>query len=283
MKTISTTLQRSCCATLIGLAAVTVQGATINGYYTNARFFNDMPGSTLTITPAAPIGENPATITIFDQFVGTGNNRHDVMASSDGGLTAHNHGIDDSFTFTTRLTLTAGFNSPRKEAGIRLNSPITGDMLFLVNSDNGAGEIVTFGGPFHLFGVGATGYTPGTSILLGITQIGGGDGIGGNPTTIEFFIDYGAAGLVTTGPLPWTNLEGGPLNYQVGVYAQGGNNTAGFAGIAPTGGSVNIAPPGDFIHALFTDTTYTTLVPEPGTFTLVGMGLFGLLAIRRKH
>lgn len=115
-----------------------------------------------------------------------------MLASSDGGLTAHTFNIDDSFTFTTTLTLSDGFNSPRKEAGIRISSPITGDMLFLVNSD--AGEIVTFGGPFHLFGNngGGNGYTPGTPILLGITETGGGDGSGGIPDTIEFFINYGA-------------------------------------------------------------------------------------------
>ncbi len=262
----TTCFQRCCCATLIGLAAANAQAVTIDGYYTSPRVFNDNPLSTLTITPAAPINANPATITINDQFTGafSGANRHDMLASGDGGLTAYNFGIDDSFIFTTRLTLTDGFNAPRKEAGIRINSPITGEMLFLVNSD--AGEIVTFGGPFHSFGNNGSsnGYTPGTSILLGIKQIAGGDGIGGIPDTIEFFIDNGA-GVVTTGPLVWSNLEGGPLNFQLGVYAQGGANANG-----------------DFINAVFTDTTYT-VIPEPGTFTLVGMGLFGLLAFRRKR
>lgn len=266
MKTTTTlTLLQCCCyATLVGLAAVNAQGVTINGYDTVSRVFNDNPGSTLTI-PAA-INSNPATFTIRDEFTGAfgGANRHDAWASGDGGATAYSHGIDDSFTFTTRLTLTGGFNAPRKEAGIRMFSPITGDMLFLVNSDQG--EIVTFGGPFHLFGNngGGNGYTPGSSILLGIKQTGGGDGIGGIADTIEFFIDRGA-GIVTTGPLAWSNLEGGPLSYQVGVYAQGGANASG-----------------DFVNALFTDTTYTA-VPEPGTFALVGMGVFGVLAYRRKN
>jgi len=258
----------TCLATLIGLglAAASAQADPINGYFTNPRVYNDNPGSTLTITPAAPINVNPATITIRDEWTLPAGwaNRHDVLASIDGGVTPYTFGIDDSFIFTTRLTLTDGFNSPRKEAGIRINSPITGDMLFLVNSD--AGEIVTFGGPFHLFGnnAGGNGYTPGTTILLGIKEIGGGDGIGGVPSTIEFFIDQGA-GIVTTGPLPWTDLEGGPLSFTVGVYAQGGANADG-----------------DFVNALFTDTTFTT-IPEPGTFALVGMGLLGLLAIRRKR
>ena len=256
-------------AAVIGLCLTVVNGGfaqSINGYYTSPRVFNDNPGSTLTITPTSPINANPTTININDQYTGafSGANRHDVLASSDGGVTAHTFGIDDSFVFTTRITLTDGFNGPRKEAGIRIISPITGDMLFLVNSD--AGEIVTFGGPFHLFGnnAGGNGYTPGSSILLGIRETGGGDGIGGIADTIEFFIDRGS-GIVTTGPLPWTNLEGGPLNFQVGIYAQGGANASG-----------------DFVNALFTDTTFSS-VPEPGTLALFGLGFIGLLTFRRKH
>jgi len=257
------------CCLLIGLASANgahAQANAVNGYSTSPRVFNDNSGSTLTITPASPINANPATITIRDEFTGafTGANRHDELASINGGATAYIHSIDDSFLFTTRLTLTDGFNAPRKEAGIRINSPITGDVLLIVNSD--AGEIVTFGGPtFRLFGNngGGNGYTPGTSILLGIREIGGGDGVGGVANTLEIFIDRGA-GIETTGPIAWNNLEGGPINFQVGVYAQGGANAGG-----------------DFVNALFTDTTYT-VIPEPGIFALVGMGLLGLLAIRRR-
>jgi hypothetical protein len=265
MKTSMTFLKRcTCFAAFISLAAVNTQADPINGYAISPRVFNDNSGSTLTFTPPA-VNVNPATITIHDAYTGafTGANRSDVLASTDGGATAHTFGIDDSFTFTTRLTLTDGFNSPRKEVGIRFNSSI-GDMLFLVNSD--AGEIVAFGGPFHLFGnnAGANGYTPGTSILLGVTERGGGDGVGGVADTIEFFIDRGA-GIETSGALPWTNLEGGLPSFQVGVYEQGGASATG-----------------DFVNAAFTSTTFTT-IPEPGTFALFGMGLFGLLAMRRKR
>ena len=263
-----TTCLRGCAfyATILGVALAAANGAfaQVNGYAIKPRVFNDNPGSALFFTPPA-FTANPTTISIYDGYTGAfgGANRSDVLASTDGGATAHVFGIDDSFTFTTRVTLADGSNSPRKEAGIRFNSPI-GDMLFLVNSD--AGEIVTFGGPFHLFGnnAGGNGYTPGNSILLGVREHGAGDGVGGNPSTIEFFIDRGA-GIVTTGPLPWTNLEGGLPSFTVGVYEQGGANSAG-----------------DFTQVFFANTTMVG-VPEPSTFALVGMGLFGLLALRRKR
>jgi|GEM_PF-1458919 len=247
--------------------ATAASAVNINGYKAVERVFNDDPGSTLTITPGAPINTNPADITIRDEYTGSfgGANRNDVLASADGGGLPLTHGIDDSFTLTTELTLTDGFDTPRKEAGIRINSPVTGDALFLVNSD--AGEIVTFGGgaPFAIFGnnAGGDGYTPGDTILLGITYLGAGDGVGGNASTIEFFIDRGN-GIETTGPQAWDNLEKGALAFTTGVYAQGGSSNTG-----------------DFVNAAFNNTTYT-MIPEPASLGLAGLGLLGLLATRRR-
>ena len=264
----TTTLRFTVAVAACLLIASSVQAVTINGYRATERIFNDDPGSTLTITPAAPINTNPANITIRDEFTGAfgGANRHDVLASSDGGGVPRVHGIDDSFTFTTELTLTDGFDTPRKEAGIRINSPVTGDALFLVNSD--AGEIVTFGGgaPFALLGKNSdgNGYTPGNTILLGITHIGGGDGVGGAANTIEFFADLGG-GIITTGPQPWANLEKGPLAFTVGVYAQGGSSNSG-----------------DFINAVFNNTTYT-MIPEPSSMVLAGLSMLGTLALCHRR
>ena len=108
--------------------------------------FNDFPTSTLTFTNP---GTNPGTVVIDDRnLVNAGGggfaNRHDVLVSLDGNATNANFPISQGFTISTTLTLADGSNSPRKEAGIRINSSVTGDALFIVNSD--AGEIVAFGG-----------------------------------------------------------------------------------------------------------------------------------------
>src|SRR5438093_7176087 len=101
--------------TILGLAAANTRADVINGYAINPRVFNNDPGSTLTFTPPA-IPSNPATFNIHDAYDGafSGANRSDVLASSDGGATAHTFTIDDSYIFMTRLTLTDGFNTPRK-------------------------------------------------------------------------------------------------------------------------------------------------------------------------
>ena len=249
------------------LMATYAHAANVNGYKATERVFNDDPSSTLTITPGAPINSNPANIVIHDEYTGpfSGSNRNDVLASTDGGGFPHTFSIDDSFIFTTQLTLTDGFDAPRKEAGIRINSPVTGDALFLVNSD--AGEIVTFGGgaPFGLLGKNAdgNGYTPGNTITLGIRHIASNDGSGGNPNKIEFFVDQGS-GIETTGLQDWANLEGGPVAFTVGVYAQGGSSNQG-----------------DFVNAMFENTTFT-MIPEPTSLALAGLSLVGLLGMRRR-
>jgi hypothetical protein len=196
-------------------------------------------------------------------------NRHDFRLSRDG-VNDHTFDIDTSFEFSTLVNLSAGSNAPRKEAGIRINSNITGDALFIVNTD--AGEIVAFGGgaPFKSFGNngGGNGYVPGTTILMGIRMIGAGDGAGPGQNLMEYFIDRlpgVAGGEESSGYLPWTNLEGGPLDYTMGLYGQA---------------TPNLVAGGDFLNLNFNDITY---VPEPTSAALGLIGLVGMLGLRRRR
>jgi hypothetical protein len=168
------------------------------------------------------------------------------------------------------VTLDVGFNAPRKEAGIRINSSVTGDVLLLVNSD--AGEIVAFGGgaPFHIFGSsgGGNGYTPGDTILLGISVAGSGDGPGGAPNRINYFIDrHDGMGIIESGFQPYENLEFGSTMANVGFYGQ----------VTPD--AMNMST--DFINANFDDIMYSP-IPEPASVLLAGLALLGFLAGKRK-
>ena len=132
---------------LLGTLPLVAQ-AQINSVVPEPYVFFDRSDSTLTMTASGNPGIGTGQADILDQIPASttmsGVNRHDVLLSSDGGGSAHTFSIDDSYTFSTILNLSDTNNSPRKEAGIRINAPVTGDALFIVNSD--AGEIVTFGG-----------------------------------------------------------------------------------------------------------------------------------------
>jgi hypothetical protein len=240
----------------------------INGFVSSPRVFNDIPTSTLVIVNP---GTNPDTASINDSNFGTattGANRSDILASSNGGATAASLNINQGFTISTTLTLSAGTNSPRKEAGIRINAPVTGDALFLVNTD--AGEIVAFGGgaPFHLFGnnAGGNGYVPGTPITISERYDPPGTA---NATKglITYSVNYpthpSANGSFSD---LFSNLEGGPgpSAYSFGVYEQAGP-----------------ANPTDFVNASFANLT-ASQVPEPASFTVIALGGLSLLTRRRR-
>ncbi len=251
-------------ALVVGTTAM-ARGAFVDGVKINERVFNDFPNSTLVTT------NNYSALVEFDESdYGAGGfaNRHDALLSDDAGATAKLFSIDDPFVVKAQVTLDVGATSPRKEAGIRINSPVTGDVLFLVNSD--AGEIVAFGGggPFHLFGSNGNGngYTPGDMILMQMTYQPSGGGANGVPGTVVYRVDRGN-GWESSGPLPWANLEGGPVNFNVGFYGQA---------------SPDQNDPADYMIARF-ENIMAMEVPEPASMILAAIAAAGGCVLLRRR
>ncbi|GAB4108270.1 MAG: hypothetical protein Kow00105_14790 [Phycisphaeraceae bacterium] len=221
----------------------------------NERVFNDFPNSTLVTTTG------PNSVQFDEGPFGTGGwaNRHDVMATSDGGLTDHLFQINEPFSVEANVTLDP--TDANAEAGLRLNASITGDVIFLIKNN---GEIAAFGGGAPFFSFAAPGdpdaYVPGTPIFMKMVYTPG-PGLF-QPGSVEYIIDRGN-GLESSGVLAWQNLEGGPTNHTVGMYTQ----------YSPTA-------PETTSHVV---TTFNDIVitPEPTSLALMGLG--GLAALRRKH
>jgi PEP-CTERM motif len=265
--------------------------ATANGLVVEPRVFNDFPTSTDTAningggavptpvpTPAGniPVASIPASVTLNDTNlvnVGGGGfaNRDDVIVSTNHGVTAYTGDINTGFTISANVTLnsgTSGPGTPRKEAGIRVNSGVSGDALFILDSDQG--EIVAFGAgaPFFSFRPAIEpAYTPGQTIFMKeIYTPGPGGTTGANPGTMEYIAQLLPGGpLIDSGPLLYSNLEGGPTNYQIGFYDQ----------VQPVVGN-----PTDFITASFNN--INAVVPEPASLSMLAIGGIALVGRRRS-
>ncbi len=229
----------------------------VNGVAVAERVFNDFPGSTLTIT-----NNFPTILEIRDENMVDGGfaNRHDAMVSDDGGTTPLALGTADGFDISAMVTLEVGSTAPRKEAGIRVNSGVTGDGLFIINSD--AGEIVAFGGPLPFFSFNGTfgeSYTAGDTILMRMIYRPG----EGMPGTVEYIVDVGG-GPLSSGQLDFTNLEGGIAN---------GTNVGFYGQFSPSDEN-------DFGVARYEN---IRVVPEPATAALVALGALGMIRRRTRH
>lgn len=251
-------------AAVLGLALVGATrhaAAQINGVNVQPRVFNDFPDSNLTIT-----NNYPTLVKIDDHFVtapaGKFANRHDALLSADGGATPFTFNNNQGFDVSADVTLQVGSAAPRKETGIRVNSSVGGDGLFIVNSD--AGEIVAFGGalPFFKFGdnAGGNGYTPGQTINMRLIYDAAAH-------TITYDVTQNGV-TKTSGPLAFTNLENGVID---------GSNVGFYGQFSPNANS----PSTDFGTASFQNIV-ATLVPEPTTLAGLCVAV-GALAFRRRR
>lgn len=240
-------------AAMIGMAA---SQSAFAGFElkVNERVFNDFPSSTLVTTTG------PGSVQFAEAPFGTGGwaNRHDVVATGSAGLVDHVFSISDPFSIEAEVTLAT--TDASAEAGLRMNSGVTGDVIFLIK-DNG--EIAAFGGgaPFFSFaGAGAVdGYVPGTSIFMKIVYTPGGALF--VPGTVEYIIDRGN-GLESSGVMNWDNLEGGPSVHTAGMYTQ----------------HIPSAP--ETTSAVTTTFNNVVITPEPASLGLMGLG--GLAMLRRR-
>lgn len=229
----------------------------IDGLVVNARVFNDFPASTLVI-----VNNYPALASITDgPFNSSGGgfaNRHDLVLA-DGGSPFLLQ-TSDGFDLSVTTTLDAGSLAPRKEAGIRFNSNIGGDGLFILASDNG--ESAAFGGALPFFGFGAGAYTPGTAVTMRVIYTPDDDGVAtpGDASTIEYIL-----GATSSGPIEFSNLENGFINgTQIALYGQFSPNQSNTS---------------DFGFVSFEN---ISIVPEPASLALLALGLGALLRGRRN-
>ncbi|MCS6803621.1 MAG: hypothetical protein RMM98_06590 [Acidobacteriota bacterium] len=128
-------------------------------------------------------------------------NRHDWALSEDGEEPAV-FGINDFFDFSFDLVLNGTPISPRKEAGIIIDTAIAGSGQFIVNTD--AHEVVAFGGPFPFYAFPRT-YDSGEKINMRLRYFRDTDG----KRKIQYYVTELGGQEQTSGPLEITNLEQG--------------------------------------------------------------------------
>jgi len=257
----------ACCATLIGLAAANAQGATLDSAVINTRIWNDDPSSTLTTA-----NSYPTLVEISDTPTGVGYANLHIFRLADAGV-QHPFGNNEFFSFSADLTISGAGEA---EAGLQLSPWWSKDTDGRFNFRTTDGEIAVFGGrlPFYSFTAsqGLT-YTNGVTVRVGMdynpNSLSSGD-----PATITYNLTMGA-NFYTSGPLAFD--EGNPAeDPPYGLWghlndARVGGYVQVFTGLSGAGNNVTA------------QWENISIVPEPSTFALLGLGLLPLVFRRRRN
>lgn len=230
-------------------AGAQAQVSTIDSIVVTKGEFKDIPTATVVTG-----GTYPSSFAIVEVGVSaaTGFANRDVWRFSADGTTPYTFQNTEEFNVAMDLTLTGLPGTPRKEAGFLLDS-IGGQGQFIVNTD--AHEVVAFGGPFPFYAFPAT-FDSGETIRLGIDYSW--DAVNGNGVIV-----YTAGGL-SSPALPFTNLEKGIID---------GSTLGGYFQI--------VNDPANASNAGFAMFNNIAIVPEPGTFALLALGMLPVLLRRR--
>lgn len=248
-------------AVFVGLTTVSgvCAGVTsINSAVVTTHVFNDVPNATPIV-----VNSYPSAIYLAELGVSRTNGfaNRDLWQFSANGTAPYQLQNGDYFSATFSLALTGSPISPRKEAGFLFSTVNDGDVQFVVNTDGH--EVVQFGGiSFYSF----TGnnlvppYNSGQSIVLRMDYFKDSNGL----NALRFF-----ANGVASPVFDFTSTVGsGALDIgngsTLGGYFQIQNDPAN-----PANGG----------NALFYN---ISIIPEPSTLVLLGLGGLALLLRRRS-
>lgn len=248
-----------------------------NGYATEARIFNDQPGTSLTINGVsrptagfAPVAGLAGPLHFVEQFTaltpGGNTNKHVGWFSDDGGATRTTSQASQSFQLRFDVTMNAPAGQPRKEAGIEVHQPrpnnippFTDEGQVLIASD---GEVAVFGAAMPFTGLGFV-YTLGTTAHVSFTYYAPGD-LGSTQAAYRLIFDDAVTGVHDSGFKYWgmeTDGINGFTDAFIGLKAQNSRNP--------------------FINDT-SDILYNGVsIPAPGVAGLLGLG--GLVAMGRRR